>query len=157
MFERLQSEFSLGSLPLHPLLVPEEIELKVPEAKIVEENLSDLEEMGFTLEPSGERTFWIKSAPHILSEREIMPILREIIRELSSWGKNADLRRSFDPLLRLMACHSAIQASQTIQSDQAKTLLTELQKCKSPSNCPHGRPTLVKITVPELEKMFGRK
>ncbi len=63
----------------------------------------------------------------------------------------------FDPLLRLLACHSAIQASQTIQSDQAKTLLTELQKCKSPSNCPHGRPTLVKITVPELEKMFGRK
>ncbi len=157
MFERLQNEISLGALPMHPLLVPESVELSIPETKIAEENLSCLEEIGFALEPSGERTFWIKSVPHILSGRPAVPVLREIIRELSSWGKNADLRRSFDSLLRLMACHSAVQASQPIQADQAKNLLADLQNCTSPSNCPHGRPTLVKITVPELEKMFGRK
>ncbi len=157
LFERLQNEFSRGSLPPHPLLIPESVELSFRETKIVEESLPQLEQMGFTLEGSGERTFWVKSVPQILSGRAAMAVLREIVQELSSWEKNANLRRSFDPLLRLLACHSAIQASQTIQSDQAKTLLTELQKCKSPSNCPHGRPTLVKITVPELEKMFGRK
>ncbi len=156
-FENLWQEFSRGSLPTHPLLIPELIELSFSERKVVEEHLGELERMGFILEPSGERTVWVKSVPQILAEREAMPTLKEMIRQLSSWEEHADLQRSFDPLVRLLACRGAVQASQPLNPQEAMALFDDLQSCTSPSRCPHGRPTLLKISVSELEKMFARK
>ncbi|MGE5253081.1 MAG: DNA mismatch repair protein MutL, partial [Planctomycetaceae bacterium] len=71
--------------------------------------------------------------------------------------KGADLDRSFDPLLKMLACRGAIQANRPMAREEARALLTDLQKCRQPSHCPHGRPTLLKITHTDLEKMFGRK
>jgi DNA mismatch repair protein MutL len=116
-----------------------------------------LERLGFAVEPSGERTFWVKSVPEILVTREPIETLREIIGEIASWRKQAGLQRPFDPLLQMMACRGAVQASQALGQEEAAALMAALQGCTSPSHCPHGRPTLLKITISDLEKMFGRK
>ncbi|HSR13956.1 MAG TPA: DNA mismatch repair protein MutL, partial [Thermodesulfobacteriota bacterium] len=116
-----------------------------------------LDRIGFEIEPSGKRTFWVKSAPQIFAYREPLEILKEVIRELSSWGANADLEKAYEPLLKVMACRGSIQAHRPLGREEARSLLAELRNCNFPSNCPHGRPTLIRITVPELEKMFGRK
>jgi DNA mismatch repair protein MutL len=155
--ERLLGEFSLGSIRRQSLLFPEIIEVSLPEAKAAEEHLTQLEKIGFEVEPCGERTFWVKSVPEILATREPIRALKEMITQISSWGRDAGLQRSFDPLLRMMACRGAIQASQTMSREEATALMTDLQSCTSPSHCPHGRPTLLKITLSDLEKMFGRK
>ncbi|MBI5969136.1 MAG: DNA mismatch repair endonuclease MutL [Deltaproteobacteria bacterium] len=157
LLERILEEFSAGSIQGQPLLFPEMIELSFPEAKATEEHLLELGKMGFEVEPCGDRTFWVKSVPQILSAREPIRTLKEMIQQISSWGKNIDLQSSFDSLLQMMACRGAIQASQPMSPEEAKELLAELQKCSFPSRCPHGRPTLLKITLSELEKMFGRK
>lgn len=157
VFERLLGEFSGGSIRRQALLFPEMIELSIGEAKATEGHLMELEKMGFEIEPSGGRTFWVKSVPEVLAAREPLQALKEIIQHISSWGKNADLQSSFDPLLHLMACRSAVQASQTMSQEEAVALLSDLQTCISPSRCPHGRPTLLKITLADLKKMFQRK
>jgi DNA mismatch repair protein MutL len=157
LFERLTEDFSRGSIHKQSLLFPDTIELPLKEAKIMEEHLSELERLGFEVEPSGDRTFWIKSVPEILAAREPVQTLKEMIGEISSWGKDADLQRSFDPLLQKLACRGAVQASQTMNREEATALLADLQNCTLPSHCPHGRPTLLKITLSDLEKMFGRK
>jgi DNA mismatch repair protein MutL len=133
------------------------IEVSVKEAQAIEEHLMDLERLGFAVEPSGERTFWVKSVPEILASREPIETLKEIIGEIASWGKDAGLQHSFDPLLQMMACRGAVQASQTLGQEEAMALMVDLQSCNSPSQCPHGRPTVLKITIADLEKMFGRK
>jgi DNA mismatch repair protein MutL len=157
LLERLWQEFSLGSIRRQPLLFPEIIEVSLPEAKATEEHLTQLERIGFEVEPCGERTFWIKSVPEILATREPIHALKEMILQISSWGKDAGLQRSFDPLLQMMACRGAVQASQAMSQEEATALMADLQRCTSPSRCPHGRPTLLKITLSDLEKMFGRK
>jgi DNA mismatch repair protein MutL len=157
LLERLLKEFSLGSIRRQPLLFPEIIEVSLPEAKATEEHLTQLERIGFEVDPCGERTFWMKSVPEILATREPIHTLKEIIIQISSWGKDTSLQRSFDPLLQMMACRGAIQASQAMSQEEATALMTDLQGCTSPSHCPHGRPTLLKITISDLEKMFGRK
>ncbi|HYB22082.1 MAG TPA: DNA mismatch repair protein MutL, partial [Thermodesulfobacteriota bacterium] len=81
----------------------------------------------------------------------------EMIKEISSWGREANLQSSFDPLLKIMACRGAIQASRPMGREEAQVLLADLQRCNYPSHCPHGRPTLLKIGLAELEKMFKRK
>ena len=95
--------------------------------------------------------------PEVLAYREPVLALKEMIEQISSWGKEADLHSSFDTLLKIMACRGAVQASQEMNEPEAASLLADLQKCASPSRCPHGRPTLLKITLADLEKMFGRK
>jgi len=157
LFEKLEEEFSRGSIPRQTLLFPESVELPVNDAQAIEEHLPELERLGFTVEPSGERTFWVKSVPEILVTREPIETLREIIGEIASWRKNAGLQRPFDPLLQMMACRGAVQASQALGQEEAASLMAALQGCTSPSRCPHGRPTLLKITISDLEKMFGRK
>lgn len=99
----------------------------------------------------------MKSTPEILADRDPIETLKEMIKEISSWGGETDLQRSFDPLLKMMACRGAIQAYRPLGREEAEALLSDLQNCTYPSHCPHGRPTLLKITLAELEKMFGRR
>jgi len=157
LLEKLLNKFSQGAVPKQALLLPEVMDLPAEEAKIVEDHLADLARMGFEMEPSGRRTFWVKSTPEILADREPIETLKEMIKEISSWGGETDLQRSFDPLLKMMACRGAIQAYRPLGREEAEALLADLQNCTYPSHCPHGRPTLLKITLTELEKMFGRK
>jgi DNA mismatch repair protein MutL len=157
LFERLMEEFSGGSIPQQPLLFPEVLEVTPGESQATEEFLSELGRLGFAVEPSGVRTFWVKSVPEILASREPIETLKDIIGQIASWGKDGGFQRSFDPLLRMMACRGAVQANQALGQEEATALMADLKGCHSPSHCPHGRPTLLKITISDLEKMFGRK
>jgi DNA mismatch repair protein MutL len=87
MLEKLSDDLARGNVSRQGLLLPEVIELTPAEAKITEEHLADLARVGFELEPSGVRTFWIRSIPQILAEEEPLNALREMIKEVSSWGK----------------------------------------------------------------------
>ncbi len=157
LLEKLLNKFSQGEIPKQPLLLPGVMDLPADEAKIVEDHLADLARMGFEMEPSGRRTFWVKSTPEILADREPIETLKEMIKEITSWGRDAALQHSFDPLLKIMACRGAIQAHRPLGREEAQALLADLQNCTTPSHCPHGRPTLLKITLADLEKMFGRR
>jgi len=157
LLERILQEFSRGLIRTQSLLFPEVIELSIAEANAAHEHLAELEKMGFVLEPSGGRTFWVKTVPEILATQEPLQTLKDMIREISSWGKNADLPNSFDSLIKMMACRGAIPASRTVSEQEASAILADLERCASPSRCPHGRPTMLKITIADLEKMFGRR
>ncbi len=157
LLERLLGEFGCGAIRQQSLLFPESLELSLSEAKVIEEQGIDLKKMGFELEPSGKRTFWVKAVPEILMTREPLGFLKEIIHQLASWGKNADLQQPLDPLLRMMACRGAIQAHQPLTPEEASSLLANLQRCTGASRCPHGRPTMIQLTLSDLAKMFGRK
>jgi len=157
LWERLRQEFSSGTIRRQSLLFPEIVEFSFREAKAAEEHLLELEKMGFEIEPSGGRTFWVKAVPEILSSREPVQALKEMIEQISSWGREADFYTSFESLIKRMACHGAVQSSQTLGPEEALALLADLESCASPSRCPHGRPTLLKISITDLEKMFGRR
>jgi DNA mismatch repair protein MutL len=157
MVEKLQEQFFQNEIQQQLLMMPETLDLPISQAKSVQEHLGDLEKVGFILEPAGERTFWIRAVPVILAGQEPIQILKEMINEICAWGKGADLSRLFTKLIDLMACHGAIQASQAVNREEAAFLLAQLEKCTSPSRCPHGRPTVIKFTVDDLDKMFARK
>lgn len=157
LWERLWQEFSSETIHRQSLLFPEIVEFSFGDAKAAEEHLLDLGRMGFEVIPSGGRTFWIKAVPEILASREPIQALKEMIGQISSWGKEVDLQSSFDALINMMACRGAVPAFQDMNEQEAVTLLDDLKKCVSPSRCPHGRPTLLKITIADLEKMFARK
>jgi DNA mismatch repair protein MutL len=157
LLEKLSNDLFQGGIPKQPLLLPEVIELPSIESQIIEEHLGDLARMGFDLEPAGLRTFWVKSVPQFLANQDPLETLREMVKEISLWGKEASLQNSYESLLKMMACRAAIQAHRPMGGEEARALWADLQNCRFPSHCPHGRPTQIKITHLDLEKMFGRR
>jgi DNA mismatch repair protein MutL len=155
--EKLEGQFFEKEIRKQLLMMPETLELSLSEAQVVRDHLPDLEKMGFSLEPAGERTFWVRAVPEIVAGQAPLQVLKEMIGEISSWGRGADLNRQFSALIHLLACRGSVQASQNLRSEEALSLLEQLQKCVSPARCPHGRPTLIRISADDLDKMFQRK
>jgi DNA mismatch repair protein MutL len=155
--EKLQEQFFEKEIRKQLLMVPASLELSLSETQAVQEHLPDLEKMGFSLEPGGDRTFWVRAVPEVLAGQEPLQVLKEMIGEIASWGRGADLTRQFSKLIHLLACRGSIQASRSLHSEEALSLFEQLQNCVSPARCPHGRPTFIKISADDLDKMFQRK
>ena len=118
--------------------------------------MDELNGAGMEIEPFGGNTFALKAVPAILADREIKPIIIEIIDKMIYIGFKPGVKEAVDECYIIMACHSAIRANQALTEKQMSALLDQLDQCENPSNCPHGRPTWIRWTVSDLEKQFRR-
>ena len=138
------------------LLIPETIDLNYREAKVLDKFLPELATLGFTIEPFGGDTFAIKSVPAVLGEREIKSLVVEMVEKWIEDGSGDAVEKAVDDSIKLMACHGAIRANQRLTNMEIKTMLEQLDACENPSNCPHGRPTWIKLDKTFFEKAFKR-
>ena len=67
-----------------------------------------------------------------------------------------DLKSIRDELAKRISCKGAIKANRNLEIDEVNNLIKQLQECKNPFTCPHGRPTLISFTKYEIEKLFLR-
>jgi len=136
------------------LVYPVTLKLTFEEIDFVEENEDLIRKMGFDFEIFGKDTLLIRAVPYLLNKPVQPESLREAIDELKESG---ELRwRSREKFLASMACHTAIKAGDDLSIDEMQELLNQLKKTKNPYSCPHGRPTMISITLYELEKKFKR-
>jgi DNA mismatch repair protein MutL len=156
IFDQLKNRSQASKKSAQKLLIPETIDLGYREAKILEELLPDLNELGLEIEPFGGNTFVVKSVPALLENKEVKPLVIEIVEKMAQIGFTSGLEKAMDQCLILMACHGAIRANQKLSVEQIKGLLDQLDQCDQPSNCPHGRPTWISWSIKDLEKSFKR-
>jgi DNA mismatch repair protein MutL len=156
IFEQLKNRSQASKKSAQKLLIPETIDLGYREAKILEELLPDLNELGLEIEPFGGNTFVVKSVPALLENKEVKPLVMEIVEKIAQIGFTPGLEKAIDQCLILMACHGAIRANQKLSNEQIKGLLDQLDQCDQPSNCPHGRPIWISWSIKNLEKSFKR-
>ncbi len=138
------------------LIIPETFDLGYREAEIIEKMIPDLLKLGLEIESFGGSTYIIKAVPALLAEREIKPVVIEIIENMTSTGFSPGIEKTMDECVILMACHSAIRAGQSLSIEQMKDLMKQLDRCENPSHCPHGRPIWIHWTSKSLEKLFKR-
>jgi DNA mismatch repair protein MutL len=156
IFDQLKNRSQASKKFAQKLLIPETIDLGYREAKILEELIPDLNELGLEIEPFGGNTFVVKSVPSLLENKEIKPLVIQIVEKMAQIGFTTGLEKVIDQCLILMACHGAIRANQKLSNEQIKGLLDQLDHCDQPSNCPHGRPTWISWSIKDLEKSFKR-
>jgi DNA mismatch repair protein MutL len=157
VFERLKARYDGSKGPGQRLLIPETFELSFSESEILEKLIPELCRFGLEIELFGNNTFAVSSVPAILGEKEIKPVIVEIVEKIAETGFGPDIQKAVDKSLILMACHGAIRANQSLTETEIKALFDQLDQCEKPSHCPHGRPTWIKWTRLEIEKMFGRR
>jgi DNA mismatch repair protein MutL len=156
LFERFQTRAAGPRPAAQRLLVPETVELGYREAGVLEKMLPELEKFGLEIEPFGGNSFVVKSVPALLADREVTPLVIEIVEKIVQIGSGSGLAQVIDECRMVMACHGAIRANQALSGQQIKKLLTQLDACDNPSHCPHGRPTWILWKLRSLEKSFQR-
>ena len=138
------------------LLVPISIELPKSDYTVIKNNISKLEDIGFKMEEFGINTFKIDSHPIWIKEKDAEDTIKKVFEVLLEEHKNFNPLKFNDNVAATIACKASIKGNSRITLDEAKFLLEELVLCDNPYNCPHGRPTIIKFTIYELEKMFKR-
>lgn len=155
-YEKLKEQFQNAQPEIQQLLFPVSIELSHREQAVLEEHLSMLNQYGLELEHFGGTTYLLKAVPSLLSKTDHKKLLYDIIDQLADFGKTAPIEEKFNEVLILMSCHASIRAHQPLQHAQIIALLQQMDAIAQPYTCPHGRPTIIKINVHDLEKKFGR-
>ncbi len=155
MYEKISNDFASSTHSCYDLLVPITIEFSVKETILILENKSKLDSLGFTIDEFGNNTIIVRSIPSWVPNGLELEFINDIIQHLII---NTPVNKSimYDSLAKKLSCKQSIKAGMHIRIDEVKSLLNDLDKCEMPYTCPHGRPTMIKFTTYEVEKMFKR-
>ena len=154
MYEQLLNQFLHGKVEVQQLLQGEVLEVSAAEKILLTEKKEELRRLGFILEDFGGNSMVIKTIPLVFGKVKITELLYDLLTMLENKNSIADKK---EEILTRMACRAAVMAGDLVTIPQMERILQELSKTELPYTCPHGRPTLMKVTVDELEKKFRRK
>jgi len=156
VYENLKKRYHSLKVQTQDLAVPETLELNFKEADFLIDILDDLKAMGMIIEPFGDTTFVIKAVPAIIDDKEIKPIIIEIIETALVKKDSFSKEDWLEKCLILMACHGAIRANLNLAQTEIEKLLYDLEQCNNSRHCPHGRPIMITWTRNQIEKLFKR-
>lgn len=155
-FEHLRKQYLAGSIERQLLLFPLVLEFDFRLGRIVEEQRDSLFRLGFALENFGGNAFALKELPRMLKEADAERLVRDVVDEFAAIGRSQAVEIELERILLKMACHAMVRAHQRLSFDEMQALLDELDKTPFSSNCPHGRPTFLRWSLGELERLFKR-
>lgn len=155
-YEMIKKKFHDSEVTITDMLVPLSIELSTSDFNTFMENKSVLDELGFKIEEFGINTIVIKTHPTWLAKNFEGDNLRSIIDLVITSGKNFNKDRFLDSLAKMVSCKMSVKANEHLSFEEMDQLLKDLVKCDNPYNCCHGRPSIMRFSSYELEKMFKR-
>ncbi len=154
-FERYMADMLSHELVIQPLLVPQVLDLAVDDYSVYLENEGTFRDAGFTIEEFGERALNIREVPYFLSNTNAEVYFKAILDNLKNLGKGSSREVRY---LRIAtaACKASVKARDELSMGEMQHLVNDLRFLKEPFTCPHGRPTMIRFTLTEVEKMFRR-
>ncbi len=153
-YEKLRAQQQSHQMEVQGFLQPPTLELTPSQEQLLKKECATLTSYGFALEPFGERTYLVRSAPAMLEGKDVLAALKELLDLLGS-GESAEKRQ--EEFAISLACHSAVRAGQVLSLEEMQALVRQLEKAELPRTCPHGRPTTIRLSAAQLEKEFGRR
>jgi DNA mismatch repair protein MutL len=157
LFEELRRRMEEQGVPTQKLLLPHTFDVPPRDADWIERNISILQKMGIGIESFGPGTFKIDSLPGFLNVSDPAQFMRKVIDDLKSAGNSTSPMRLGEEMIAKTVCRHAVKANDPLRYPEIEKLIRDLLECDLPYCCPHGRPTMIQISLLELEKKFGRK
>lgn len=155
LYERFMKQVK-SHAPLTQMLAPPLVlSLSMTEQQALEENIEIFEKLGYCIENFGGREYMITGVPAQLPDIATQELILEIIDSLVDNRVNTTFETLIERIAS-MSCKAAVKGNNYLPEEQVHELLKELVLLDNPYNCPHGRPTMIKITQKELEKKFKR-
>ena len=156
LFEKLMAQHDLKKIPSQALLTPVVVTLPPQSSNLLLSQLSILQHFGFDVEEFGPNTFQVRAMPVLFTGSDPSAALRALVEDFEE--DEAPLQNEIEAKLAARVCkRMAVKAGQGLSGEEQRALLTDLESCDSPRTCPHGRPTMIHLSVDMLERQFGRR
>ena len=138
------------------LLLPDVITLTHKEMDIAKENMGIFEKAGFSLEEFGENTIKLTGVPNVCIDLDTKELFLETLDEINTVARTAKQEKE-EKFIATVACKSAVKANMALTPEEVEKLMEQLLSLPNPFTCPHGRPTVIKMTKYDIERKFARK
>jgi DNA mismatch repair protein MutL len=155
--EALRDQALAGGVRGQPLLLPAVVELRPADAARLLEHGGELARLGLEIEAFGAGAVLVRALPVALGAPEPAPLLRDIAEELAALGETTALDARLDAVIARMACHGSIRAGRRLAGPEMDALLRRMEATPRAATCSHGRPTFLKLSRAEIERLFGRR
>ncbi|HLW78902.1 MAG TPA: DNA mismatch repair endonuclease MutL [Terriglobia bacterium] len=156
LFERHQRQRREKKVEAQRLLLPIVVELKPGQQAAFQDIAEELTANGFDVEPFGQRTVAIKTAPADIRADDVERLLIEILDGVGPEARAVSLDERRAKIAASVACHAAIKVNMPLETGKMTWLLRELAATECPMTCPHGRPIVLRYSLREIQKAFKR-
>ena len=155
-YERLKVSWSQGEIQQQPLLVPISLAVSAAEADLVEQQQEFLASLGVSVDRTGPERLLLRATPAILARADPEQLLRDLLADLLAEGTSDRLRAEVNQVLSTMACHGSVRANRRLTLPEMNALLRAMERTERGDQCNHGRPTWIKLSHQELDRLFWR-
>lgn len=153
-YEKLMNQYNASDKFSQQMLMPLSLSVSSDVSATEDAWIDDVRAMGYDIEFFGNNTYIVREIPAFMEMGEAEDFLKDLFSEFS---EKPDLtNRSTLEKIITRSCKSAVKGGDVLDSSEITALINQLKACKNPFSCPHGRPTFIKMTKYELERMFKR-
>lgn len=156
LYEKMKKEFAQEKMVMQTLLVPLTLKLSERETDLVEEQPDLFTKLSFSVERIAKDTVIVRAVPQLLANGPIDQFIRDIITDLLTQETTSITHETIFRLFSTMACHHAVRAKHRLSIPEMNALLRDMEKTEHSGQCNHGRPTITKLSLQDLDKLFLR-
>ena len=155
MYENMKKLLA-GETAQQQLLIPEILHVTPAQADVAEGHAQEFAALGFGVTRMSPDQLALRAIPTLLAGRDPAGIVRDVLSDLLEAGTSRRVEESINHLLATMACHAAVRAQRTLSLPEMNALLREMEGTERADQCNHGRPTWVRLSMGELDRLFLR-
>jgi DNA mismatch repair protein MutL len=145
-----------GQTAQQELLVPEVVPVTPAQAAAAEQHAAEFAALGFVVTRLSPDQLALRAVPCLLSGRDPAGVVRDVLSDLVETGHSRHVEESINHLLGTMACHAAVRAHRSLSLPEMNALLREMEHTERADQCNHGRPTWVRLSLADLDRLFMR-
>jgi DNA mismatch repair protein MutL len=155
MYERMKKLLA-GETAQQQLLIPEILHVTPAQAEAAEAHGQEFAALGFGVSRLAPDQLAMRAIPSLLAGRDPAGIVRDVLSDLLEQGHSRRVEESINHLLATMACHAAVRAQRNLSLPEMNALLREMEGTERADQCNHGRPTWVRLSLTDLDRLFLR-
>ncbi len=156
VYEGLKVQLEGEEIKKQNLLIPEIVDLSETEFTDLISAYPKLAKFGLEFEAFGESAVRVSAIPAVLGDSDIKGLIRNLAQEVAEYGEALSLEEMIGEIYGTMACHGSIRAGRVLNVTEMNALLRQMEEVPHSGQCNHGRPTFVKLSLPDIERLFGR-
>ncbi len=156
LYEKMAEAMLKGAVETQGLLVPLSLDLPPHHIALIDTIMPELSRNGFQVEHFGSSSILVRSAPAIVGDSDCRKLLAEILEGMETEERTLDMERIRDRIAVRTACRAAVKVNMLLTFEKMQWLIDQLAFTRIPTNCPHGRPIILRFSMYEIERNFGR-
>lgn len=155
VYESLKKAMDSG-IASQILLMPEIVDLPPEDVNRLIQHGDELATCGLVMEAFGPGAIAVREVPAMLGEVDVVGLVRDLADEIAEWESAAGLKERLEHVAATMACHGSVRSGRLLKAEEMNALLRSIESTPNSAQCNHGRPTFIKLSLKDIERLFGR-